>query len=135
MNLCFKYPIILWNTACLITDSGAEGDGTNYDKIASAIGKMRSTGITINLPDINKSARGFTPDIKSNSIFCGFKSLVNVSDDLVTSIIENRPYSSVEDFIAKIKPNKSAMISLIKGGAFDTMLDRIDCMKKYLCRL
>lgn len=132
MNLCYKYPIILWNTACLITDSGAEGDGTNYDKIAAAIGKMRASGITIKLPDINESNQGFTPDIKTNEIFCGFKSLVNIGDDIVKTIIENRPYSSVEDFINKVHPNKSAMISLIKGGAFDGLIDRMQCMKNYL---
>lgn len=132
MNLCYKYPIILWNTACLITDSGAEGDGTNYDKIASAIGKMMAAGITIKLPDINESSQGFTPDIKDNIIFCGFKSLVNIGDDVVKSIIDNRPYKSVEDFIQKIHPNRSVMISLIKCGAFDSMMDRIECMKWYL---
>ncbi len=132
MNLCYKYPIILWNTACLITDSGAEGDGTNYDKIATAIGKMRASGITIKLPDINESNEGFTPDIEKNEIFCGFKSLVNVGDDIVKTIIENRPYNNVEDFINKAHPNKSVMISLIKGGAFDGLMDRIECMKWYL---
>lgn len=132
MNLCYKYPIILWNTACLITDSGAEGDGTNYDKIAAAIGKMRSEGIEIHLPDINKSQVGFVPDIETNSIFCGFKSLVNVGDDLIKTIIENRPYSSFEDFVNRVKLNKSAMVSLIKGGAFDSLIDRMQCMKNYL---
>ena len=132
MNLCYKYPIILWNTACLITDSGAEGDGTNYDKIAAAIGKMRSEGIEIHLPDINKSQVGFVPDIETNSIFCGFKSLVNVGDDLIKTIIENRPYNSFEDFVNKVKLNKTAMISLIKGGAFDLLIDRTQCMKNYL---
>ena len=46
MNLAYKYPIIFWNTACLITDSGGadegiEGKNNNYDKIAMAIGKMK----------------------------------------------------------------------------------------------
>ena len=132
MNLCYKYPIILWNTACLITDSGAEGDGTNYDKIASAIGRMRSDGVVIHLPDINKSQMGFVPDIETNSIFCGFKSLVNVGDDLIKTIIDNRPYSSFDDFVKKVKLNKTAMISLIKGGAFDGLVDRVKCMKDYL---
>ena len=46
MNLGYRFPIIFWNTACLITDSGGadegiEGKNNNYDKIAMAIGKMK----------------------------------------------------------------------------------------------
>lgn len=47
MNLAYRFPIIFWNTACLITDSGgvedadSEGKNNNYDKIATAIGKMK----------------------------------------------------------------------------------------------
>lgn len=46
MNLGYRFPIIFWNTACLITDSGGadegiEGKNNNYDKIAMAIGKMQ----------------------------------------------------------------------------------------------
>ena len=52
MNLCYKYPIIYWNTANLIVDSGSleESDkkkGTNYGKIATAISKMEATGIKV----------------------------------------------------------------------------------------
>ena len=32
----------------------------------------------------------------------------------------------------KVKPKKQAMISLIKGGAFDNMMDRKMCMAWYL---
>ena len=42
MNLAYYYPIIFWNTACLITDSGEleENGSTDYTKIANAIGKI-----------------------------------------------------------------------------------------------
>ena len=38
----------------------------------------------------------------------------------------------MNDFINKVKPGKQAMISLIKGGAFDSMMDRKLCMAWYL---
>ena len=46
----------------------------------------------------------------------------------------NRPYSSMEDFLSKVKVNKVQMINLIKCGAFDTLenLPREEIMKKYL---
>lgn len=130
MNLCHKYPIIFWNTACLITDSGGseetdeDGKSNNYDKLAAAIGKMRADGVNIVPPDINKSQYTFQADVENNSITFGLRGLLKVGDDTINTIIENRPYSSVKDFYFKVKPPKAAMISLIKSGAFDEFEDR-----------
>ena len=170
MNLAFRYPVIFWNCACLITDSGgaqqeedeeaeivdiyepedfeeyeyvdAEDKKTkekkkraksnNYDKIASAIGKMRGEGINIVPPDINKSSYTFLPDDDNNHIFYGLRGLLNVGEDLIATTIENRPYSSPKDYLNKVKPKKNSMIALIKGGAFDSMMDRKLCMAWYL---
>lgn len=132
MNLCYRFPIIFWNTACLITDSGSEEAGTNYNKIAAAIGKMIKEGIKISLPDINKSSYKFVPDVENNEILFGLKGILGVGDDVVKQIIENRPYSSPKDFIEKINPKKNVMISLIKGGAFDKLMDRKLCMAWYI---
>ena len=147
MNLAFRYPLIYWNCACLITDSGAienkdddEDDdpkdkkeqNTNYDKIAKAIGKMRDAGVNVNIVDINKSAYSFVPDAANNTIWFGLKGMLHIGDDLIETIIANRPYTSIKDFYIRIKPNKSSMISLIKGGAFDSLMDRKECMVWYL---
>jgi DNA polymerase-3 subunit alpha len=43
-----------------------------------------------------------------------------------------RPYISPKDFLNRVKPSKRAMISLIKGGAFDKMIDRKLCMAWYI---
>lgn len=130
MNMAYKFPIIYWNCACLITDSGGaeyeeEGNkSTNYGKIATAIGKMRSAGINITLPNINDSAYTFYPDAQNNRILYGLRGMTNVGDELVNTIIHNRPYVSVKDFYNRVKPNKQAMVSLIKAGVFDEMIDR-----------
>lgn len=137
MNLAYKYPIIYWNCACLITDSGAseddeEASSTNYDKIARAIGKMTSEGINIVPVNINSSTYGFRPDAKNNRILFGLKALLNVNDDLVKEIISNRPYANIKDFYQKVKPKRQAMVSLIKAGAFDDMMERKLAMAWYL---
>lgn len=171
MNLAFRYPLIFWNCACLITDSGGmESDpeeieeeivdiyepedfeefeyedapdrktkvkkkrakSNNYDKIASAIGKMRAAGINIVPPDINKSSYTFSPDADNNQIFFGLRGILNVGEDIIKETIDNRPYSSPKDYLQKVNPKKSSMISLIKGGAFDTMMDRKLCMAWYI---
>jgi DNA polymerase-3 subunit alpha len=58
--------------------------------------------------------------------------MLNVGDDVVDAIIKNRPYVSPKDFLARVKPGKQAMVSLIKGGAFDDMEDRKFVMAWYL---
>ena len=65
---------------------------------------------------------------KTNSIWFGLKGMLRVGDDLIEQIIKNRPYTSIKDFYYRIKPNKAAMISLIKGGAFDSLMSRKDNM-------
>ena len=148
MNIAYRYPLIYWNCACLITDSGAienpkddeedsepkdkKEQNTNYDKIAKAIGKMRDAGVNINIVDINKSAYSFVPDAENNTIWFGLKGMLRIGDDLIDTIIKNRPYSSIKDFYNRVHPNKTAMISLIKGGAFDSLMDRKECMVWYL---
>jgi DNA polymerase-3 subunit alpha len=127
---------IYWNTACLIVNSGATdeeaGGSTDYGKIAKAIGDITNAGIKVSLANINKSSFGFAPDVENNQILFGLKGMLNVGDDVVAAIIANRPYASPKDFLQKVKPGKQAMISLIKGGAFDEMEDRKFTMAWYL---
>lgn len=193
MNLAFKYPIIFWNCACLISDAGGneeeeideeaieetkveepyydemeefdededkeessyeEDDGangypativitesgkkkkkikaTNYGKIASAIGKIKSAGVEVSSPNINESTFTFSPDIEHNRIRYGLSGITRIGADLVKNIMANRPYRGIEDFLNRIKINKPQMINLIKAGAFDAFGDRIDIMHQYV---
>lgn len=131
IQMCYlatQFNSIYWNTACLIVNSGAvdqeKSGSTNYGKIARAIGAIREAGIEVSLIDINQSDFGFVPDVKNNRILLGMKNLLNVGDDVIAATLENRPYSSPKDYYNRVKPNKRAMISLIKAGAFDMMEDR-----------
>lgn len=153
--LATTYNPIYWDTACLIVNSGSlssdndididdilDGEvneikkkktvATDYGKIAKALGDITQAGIKISLVDINKSSLGFKPDVESNSILFGLKAMLNISDDTVKNIIEHRPYTSPKDFLLKAKPTKQVMISLIKGGAFDNLMDRKECMIWYI---
>ena len=167
MNLASRFPIIFWNCACLIADSGGAEEeqldeeivdiyepedfeefeyedapdkktktkkkrSNNYDKIATAIGKMRKAGVIISPPDINKSSYTFYPDVEKNQIFYGLRGILNVGDEVINNTIANRPYISPRDYLNRVKPNKQAMISLIKGGAFDNLMERKLCMAWYI---
>ena len=185
LNLAYRYPLILWDCACLIADSGGaekeeeedeeetiieevyyneveefnddefeeedeeedeevtsiksekkkkKAKTTNYGKIATAIGKMKNTGVTIVATDINKSTYTFAPDVDKNLIIYGLSGITRVGDDLIKEIMNNRPYESIEDFLSKVKVNKPQMVNLIKSGAFDSLYggDRIKAMKVYV---
>ena len=128
---------IYWNTACLIVNSGslegyddeddeesaaaAKEKATDYAKMAKALGDIISRGIKVSLVDINKSEYSFAPDVKNNQILFGMKALSNVGGPVIDQIIANRPYRNFTEFMQKCPLTKTAMISLIKAGAFDNL--------------
>lgn len=183
MNLAYNYPVMFWNCACLISDSGgAENDdeeteevdnvyeeveyssfedfgmeededesededeetvstttkkkkktkSANYGKIATAIGKIKSSGVDVAPPDINKSSFTFYPDVESNTIRYGLSGITKVGEDLVKAIMDRRPYTSVADLTSRVKINKAQVINLIKSGAFDSFGDRVQIMRQYI---
>jgi len=137
LYLATHFNPIYWNTAYLIVNSGSidedAAEQTDYTKVARALGEIMNAGIKISLADINKSVFGFSPDADNNQILFGLKGLVNVNNDLVKTIIDNRPYTSMYDFMARVNPNKQAMIALIKGGAFDQFYPtRYQAMVEYI---
>lgn len=185
MNLAYKYPLIFWNCACLIADSGgnvADDDeekemeyeeveyedfadftdddeddddeddeeeekqggrakkkkktrSTNYGKIATAIGRIKSDGVLVTLPDINKSRETFYPDVENNTIRYGLSGITKVGKALIRTIIENRPYTSFDDFLSKVKVNKTQCINLIKAGVFDEFGTREEIMRQYITKI
>ena len=190
MNLAYKYPVIFWNCACLISDSAGiteededeeeliysdpvtstsdlieeeeeivsiyeeedddeyeyedlpdrsgkkkkkKNSSIDYGKISTAINKMKSSGICIEAPDINKSKYTFIPDVENNKIIYGLKGITRIGSELIDSIIQNRPYESISDFCTKVKVNKVQVINLIKSGAFDTFgQTRESIMEEYI---
>jgi DNA polymerase-3 subunit alpha len=118
-----KWNPIYWDTACLVVNSGSlenTGDkGTDYAKIAKAISTIKSKGIKVSLVNINTSNYGFEPDIENNRILYGLKAISNISEDTIEKIKSNRPYIGIKDFMTRCPLTKTAVINLIKAGAFD----------------
>lgn len=131
--LATQWNPIYWNTACLIINSASQENededkntddtskNTDYAKIARAIGDITSRGIKVYPININESSYSFKPDVKNNQILFGLKGLNRVGEPLISSIIANRPYSGIIDFMNRCSLNKPAIISLIKAGAFDDL--------------
>ena len=148
--LATKWNPIYWNASCLVVNSGSleedeeydeEGikkkeKGTDYAKVAKAIGDIISKGIEVSLVNINTSDYGFEPDIENNRILYGLKALSNINAETIEKIKSGRPYIGIKDFMARCPLTKTAMINLIKAGAFDeieTVLNgRKEIMAYYL---
>lgn len=154
LNLIYRYNPLYWNTACLTVNSGGieseeeEDDdeiedgkpkkkyATNYGKVAAAIGGIRQRGVKVALPDINKAKFGFSPDIENDAIVFGLKGMNGIGDDVVHTIVEHRPYQSLNDFFVRMFDTKliknGQMIQLIKGGCFDSFGERKEVMKEFI---
>ena len=105
---------------------------TNYGKIATAIGKMASLGVKIVPPDINNSTFTFSPDVENNAIRYGLSGISMIGKDIIQETINKRPYTSLEDYLSKVKLSKPKVISLIKSGAFDSFGEREEIMHQYI---
>ena len=154
MNLYYKYPSIFWDCANLIVDSGSmnledefdSGDdeddeedneekkktNADYGKIATAIGKMKTRNVKFSLPNINLSHYTFSPNVEENVIYYGFRGITRVSNSLINDILNNRPYTSLADFRAKVKTNVLQLVNLIKAGVFDCFGSREDIMNEFI---
>ena len=104
----------------------------NYGRMATAIGKIMQMGVKISPPLINESEFTFKPDVKNNTILYGLSGISKINADLVKLIIENRPYKSIDDFLARVKVTKPQMVNLIKCGAFDEFGNRDELMFQYI---
>ena len=137
MNIAKRYGAIFWKAACLTVDSGMVGDvekGTNYGKTARALENFRDEILP---PNVNSSDVGFYPDVKNNKIIYGLKPVSDINVTIAKQIIENRPYSSLNDFYEKNVTNglltDRKVVTLIKSGMFDDFeKDRRKLMIEYV---
>jgi DNA polymerase-3 subunit alpha len=146
----YGYGFVAYQTAYLKANYPAEylaalltSVKTNLDKAAVYLAECRSMGISVVVPDINRSASDFTPVVEDGdgddraprpggrrneklSIIFGLSAVRNVGVGLVELIVaereENGPFADFYDFCQRVDTqvlNKRTVESLIKAGAFD----------------
>jgi DNA polymerase-3 subunit alpha len=98
----------------------------NQDKSAVYLNECRSKGITVTVPDVNRSLSDFAVD--DRVILFGLSAVRNVGEGLVGLIIEERekngPFADFHDFCDRVDfnvLNKRTIESLIKAGGFDSL--------------
>jgi len=144
------YAMITYQTAYLKTYYPTEFlsalltfEAENTDKIAKYIEEAKVLGIEVLPPNVNKSNAEFTPI--DDKILFGLSAIKGVGSKAIESIVANRPYESIEDFILKVdtsKVNKKVLEQLIKAGAMDdfdlsrkAMLSRVEEMLEFKKRI
>jgi len=101
----------------------------NQDKSAVYLNECRQLGITVQVPDVNRSEMDFAPaGDGTRTILFGLSAVRNVGEGLVGLIIAERdangPFVDFHDFCDRVDAavlNKRAIESLIKGGGFDSL--------------
>lgn len=83
--------------------------------------ELRSRGVSVLPPDLNKSSMEYT--IESDSIVrMGLGSLKYVSPDAISEIVAKRPFSSLDDFLSRTDGKKlraPAVAALAAAGCLD----------------
>ncbi|MGH9233221.1 MAG: DNA polymerase III subunit alpha, partial [Acidimicrobiales bacterium] len=136
----FGYGYVAYQTAFLKANYPAEylaalltSVKSSLEKAAVYLAECRTMGISVEVPDINRSSSDFTPVVEvdgvgdeSLSIIFGLSAVRNVGEGLVALIEAERdadgPFADFYDFCQRVDTsvlNKRTVESLIKAGAFD----------------
>jgi DNA polymerase III subunit alpha len=139
------YGLLSYQTAWLKVNYPVEymaavltGAGGVTEDVAKGAVEARRLGVAVLSPDVNASAKGFFIERLNakqlpggvrydRGIRFGLASIKNVGEGPVEALLkarEERPFSSLEDFCARVDRqalNKRTLESLIKAGAFDTL--------------
>jgi DNA polymerase-3 subunit alpha len=138
----YGYGYVAYQTAYLKANYPAEyfsalltSVKASLERAAIYLAECRAMGITVHVPDINRSASDFTPvvDLRDDAdaalgITFGLSAVRNVGEGLVAHIVAEReahgPYADFYDFCQRVDTsvlNKRSVESLIKAGAFDDL--------------
>lgn len=106
------------------------------DEFTMALQLCKAMNIQVKVPDIRKSQNDFTPDPENKSILFGLGMVKGVGETSIPAIIENAPYTSLEDAFNRIPKkafNKRVATALINSGAFDfENTNRYELINKFM---
>ncbi|WP_291626125.1 PHP domain-containing protein [Clostridium sp.] len=112
---------------------------SNTSEITKAISLLQNNNIEVVVNNINDMNGKYIPDINNNRIIISLKQISGLNNEIIRAIENNKPYNSLEDFYNRMVLTKvekilstgkiqkksmvpeSALISLIKAGAFDEL--------------
>jgi DNA-directed DNA polymerase III PolC len=100
--------------------------GGGYYDLPEYVAEAKRCGLRLLGPDANRSAAGF--EVEAGAIRVGLTSIKGLGLKTIERLLEERgaggEYLSVEDFLARMKPGKAELLTLIKAGVFDALEPR-----------
>ncbi|MGC8747201.1 MAG: DNA polymerase III subunit alpha, partial [Candidatus Saccharicenans sp.] len=97
--------------------------GGGYYQLPEYVEEAKRLGITILGPDVNRS--GYNFKVEGRAIRVGLGLVKNLTIKTIEKIIKEREanglYLSVEDFLGRVRPGQSDLLSLIQAGAMDSL--------------
>ncbi|HSA94637.1 MAG TPA: DNA polymerase III subunit alpha, partial [Acidobacteriota bacterium] len=100
--------------------------GGGYYELPEYVAEAKRNGLRVLGPDANRSAAGF--EVENGAIRVGLTSIKGLGAKTIERLLDERaaggPYLSVEDFLARTKPGKAELLTLIKAGVFDSLEPR-----------
>lgn len=117
-----NYPIEFF-TSCLNNEEDKDKcDEIIYDAI-------RNFGIRFRIPNINQVDSVYK--IEDDCIIIPFSKIKGIGERLINDIIINKPFSSIYDFLCRVKISLKDFKALISIGAFDELIPS-DCTRSKL---
>jgi DNA polymerase III subunit alpha len=134
----YGYGFVAYQTAYLKANFPAEylaalltSVRENLDRAGVYLAECRARGITVAVPDVNRSAADFTPVVDGEgpgTILFGLAAVRNVGASVADSIVaereKNGPFVDFYDFCERVpipSLNKQPLEALIRAGAFDSL--------------
>ena len=100
--------------------------GGGYYDLPEYVAEAKRNGLRILGPDANRSGAGFA--VENGAIRVGLTSIKGLGLKTIERLLDERAaggeYLSVEDFLARTKPGKAELLTLIKAGVFDVLEPR-----------
>ena len=88
------------------------------------LSEARRLGLTIRPPHVNYSGRNFglaDPGMGQNALFMGLDQVRDLTGRTIERILHNRPFQTLEEFLARVDPRRQEAENLVRVGAFDDL--------------
>ncbi len=86
--------------------------------------EARQLGLSVKPPHVNHSSEGFTLDpIDRRTLWMGLGQVRELTHNTIETILHQRPFASLDDFLIRARPLHVEAANLIKCGALDGLGD------------
>lgn len=125
-----SYAKLAWNAAWCKTHFPAEfmaavlGFGGGYYSQRVYIMEARRLGLPLSPPHINHSNHRFRVTYPDGNprLFMGLDQVRDLTQNTIETIIKNRPYHSLDDFLTRVNPHRKEIHNLVICGAFEGLI-------------